>query len=512
MKNMRAFERIAAAVLVSVLAAIGARASAETQREDWPTHGWRRSSPEAQGMDSDVLAEAFDEIRRRQIAIHSLTIVRHGSLVLDSYFWPFQDNLPHDLASVTKSVTSTLVGIAIGEHKLAGMTQPVTDALGTRTIAHLDSRKKRLTVEHLLTMTSGLDCHAQQDEITLTQMRRSQDWIGFMLDLPMVAEPGDVFEYCSGGMHLVSGILTRATGSSALDFARGALLAPLGIDNVAWPSDAQGISHGWGDLHLQPRDMAKIGYLWLRGGRWEDRQLVPATWMRSAVQVHSHPGSSPGLGYGYGLWIYPDRNPPIFEGLGRGGQRISVVPAKDLVVVFTGGEFEPGDIGQFIGRAIKSDSALPDNPVGAARLASAMRAATEPPAARPVAAMSPQAAAITGRIYVLDANPFDLKSLSLTFSERATAQLQLELVDRLDRTRPVGLDGVPRVSPDGRFGLPVAVSGAWEGDRTFLLDYDEVGNITRRRFRLTFADDGASVELTDRSETTDPVKYHGHAR
>ena len=508
---MRVFERIAIVVFLTVLASTGTGVSAAAQQEEWPTQGWRRSSPEAQGMDSKVLAEAFDEIRRRQISIHSLTIVRNGYLVLDAYFWPFQDNLLHDTASVTKSVTSTLVGVAIGQHVLSSVTQPVTAVLGAPSIANLDSRKKHLTVEHLLTMTSGLDCHHEQGEITLTQMRGSPDWTGFMLDLPMVSEPGGVYEYCSGGMHLLSGIITKATGLSALDFARRALFAPLGIEEVAWPSDAQGISHGWGDLHLQPRDMAKIGYLWLRGGQWENRQLVPADWMRAAVQVHAHPGSSPGPGYGYGLWIYPDRSPPIFEGLGRGGQRISVVPAKNLVVVFTGGEFEPGDIGQFIGRAIKSDRALPENSAGAARLATAVRAATEPPAARPVTTAPTQAKVISGRTYALDANPFDLRSFSLTFSGGATAQLRLELADRLDSPRPVGLDGVPRVSPDGRFGLPVAVSGAWESDSTFVLDYNEVGNIPNRRFRLKFLDEGASVELTERSEPLVTAGYHGRA-
>jgi CubicO group peptidase (beta-lactamase class C family) len=509
---MRVFERIAIVVFLAVLASTAIGVSAAAQQEEWPTQGWRRSSPEAQGMDSKVLAEAFDEIRRRQIAIHSLTVVRNGYLVLDAYFWPFQDKLLHDMASVTKSVTATLVGIAIGQHKVNGVTQPVTEVLGVPTTANLDSRKKRMTVEHLLTMTSGLDCQQQQGEITLTQMRGSPDWIGFMLDLPMVAEPGGVYGYCSGGMHLLSGITTKATGVSALAFARRALFAPLGIGDSAWPSDAQGISHGWGDLHLQPRDMAKIGYLWLRGGQWENRQLVPADWMRAAVQVHSHPGASPGPGYGYGLWIYPDRNPPIFEGLGRGGQRISVVPAKNLVVVFTGGEFEPGDIGQFIARAIKSNRALPENSAGAARLATAVRAATEPPAARPVTTAPTQAKVISGRTYALDANPFDLRSFSLTFSGGATAQLQFELVDRLDRPRPVGLDGVPRISPEGRFGLPVAVSGAWESDGTFVLDYDEVGNINNRRFRLTFVDKGASVELTDRSEPLVTGRYRGRAR
>lgn len=509
---MRVCERIAIGVLGVALAIAGTAGRAAGEPAEWPTHGWRRSSPEAQGMDSKILADAFEEIRRRQIAIHGLTIVRNGYLVLDAYFWPFEDNLPHDMASVTKSITATLVGVAIGRHKVSGVTQPVTELLGSLPPANLDSRKRRLTVEHLLTMTSGLDCHHEQEEVTLRQMRASRDGIEFILGLPMVAEPGEVYEYCSGAMHMLSGLVTKANGMSALDFARRTLFGPLGISEVAWPSDAQGISHGWGDLHLQPRDMAKIGYLWLRGGRWENQQLVPADWMRAAVQVHSRLVSSPGSGYGYGFWVYPDRSPPLFEALGRGGQRISVVPAKDLVVVFTGGGFEPGDIGQFIGRAITSDRPLPEDPAGAARLATAMQAATKPPAAGPVSVAPRQAKAISGRTYVLDANPFDIKSFSITFSGGATAQLQLELVDRFDGSRPVGLDGVPRVSPDGRFGLPVAVSGDWRSENTFVLDYNEVGNINHRRFTLKFSNDAASVELTERSETPGTVPYHGHAR
>ena len=357
---MRVSGRIAIVVVVTALATTGTGVSAATQQQEWPTQGWRRSSAEAQGMDSNVLAEAFDEIRRRQVAIHSLTIVRHGHLVLDAYFWPFEDNLLHDMASVTKSVTSTLVGVAIGQRKVNGVTRRVTEVLGEPTRAEPDSRKKRMTVEHLLTMTSGLDCHPDQGEITLARMRESPDWVEFMLDLPMAAEPGSVFEYCSGGMHLLSGIITKATGMSALDFARRTLFAPLGIGDSAWPSDAQGMSHGWGDLHLQPRDMAKIGYLWLHGGQWEDRQLVPVDWMRAAVQVHAHAG--PTQGRIRLRPLDPSRPQPAdLRRTGRGGQRISVVPAKDLVVVFTGGEFELGDIGQFIGRAIDPTTHCPRN-------------------------------------------------------------------------------------------------------------------------------------------------------
>lgn len=456
-------------------------------------------------MDSRVLADAFTYVRDHRIPIHSLTIVRNGYVVLDAYFWPFQDGQLHDLASVTKSVTSTLVGTAIGKHQLE-LNQPMTSVFNQRVLANLDERKAGVTIEHLLTMTAGLDCRAERGEITLTQMMQSADWIQFMLDLPMRDEPGSRFEYCSGGMHLLSGAITSATGLSAFAFAQDELFGPLGITNVAWPADGRGVSHGWGDLHLEPRDMAKLGYLWLNHGRWEGRQLVPEDWIAAAVQAQSHPARS-SQKYGYGFWVYPDRNPPEFEGLGRGGQRISVIPARNLVVVFTGGEFEPGDIGAFIGRAIKSDQPLPEDAAAASLLAAMVKGAATPP--RPPHLAPALAGTVSGRRYTLAANPLDLKSFVLTFSGAAEAQLELELRDRRDGPRPVGLDGVPRVSPGGRVGLPVAVSGAWESDSTFVVEYNEVANINTYRFRLTFSGHDVDVEMTERSRAIQSARFRG---
>jgi hypothetical protein len=334
-------------------------------------------------------------------------------------------------------------------------------------------------------------------------VRQSKDWLQFMLDLPMLAEPGSKFEYCSGGIHLLSGIISQTTGSSALEFARRELFQPLGIEDVIWPSDPQGVSHGWGDLHLRPRDMAKIGYLWLNQGRWEGRQIVPAEWMQAATHAHSHPGRG-NVEYGYGFWVYPQRNPIEYEALGRGGQRITVTPAENRIVVFTGGEFEPGDIGKFIGESIKSDQPLPENQAGHSRLAAAVSAAARPPEAP----ATPMSKAISGRKYVVEANPLGLKSFSLTFSAHNEAVAHLELADGRVEQRPLGLDGIPRLSPGGRFGLPVALQGRWETNSTFVFDYDEVANINSYRFRLTFVHDEVSIELSEKTGLVD-AKFQG---
>jgi CubicO group peptidase (beta-lactamase class C family) len=473
-------------------------ASAIVKETYWPTHGWRSSTPEVQGMDSEVLAQIFEYVRLHQIPIHSLLIVRNGYVVLDAYFYPFQAGQVHDAASVTKSITSTLIGIAIAEHKLSSVHEPVLSLFPDRKVDNHDNLKDRITIGHLLSMTSGLDCHVERGEITLKEMMQSKNWVQFMLDLPMVAEPGSKFEYCSGGMHLLSGIISQSTGTSALEFARRELFHPLGIDDVIWPSDPQGVSYGWGDLHLQPRDMAKIGYLWLNNGRWDGRQILLVDWMLSATQPHSPPNIGSGE-YGYGLWVYPERNPPLYEALGRGGQRISVVPGKNVIVVFTGGEFEPGDIGKFIGESIKSDQPLPENRAGDTHLTAAVGAAARPPEA-PATSMSN---AISGRNYAVESNPVGLKSLSLNFSDRKGAMVKLEFADGRVEQRPLGLDGIPRLSPGGRFGLPVALQGWWEGNSTFVFDYDEVANINFYRFRLTFAHDNVSIELTEKTGLVD---------
>jgi len=476
-------------------------ASPLAQETYWPTHGWRSSTPEAQGMDSEVLAQALDYVRQNQIPIHSLLIVRNGYVVLDAYFYPFQEGLVHDGASMTKSITSTLIGIAIGEHKLSSVRQPVLSLFPQRNIANRDERKNRMTVEDLLTMTSGLDCHVDHGEITLREMMQSKDWVQFMLDLPMLAEPGSKFEYCSGGMHLLSGIISQTTGRSELEFARRELFQPLGIEDVIWPSDPQGVSNGWGDLHLRPRDMAKIGYLWLHQGRWEGRQIVPADWMQAATQAHSHPGRG-NVEYGYGFWVYAQRGE--YEALGRGGQRITVTPAENRIVVFTGGEFEPGDIGKFIGESIKSDQRLPENPAGQARLAAAVSAAARPPET----SATPMSKVISGRKYAVEANPRGLKSFSLTFSGPSVAVAHLESTDGRVEQRPVGLDGIPRLPPGGRFGLPVALQGRWESNSTFVFDYNEVANINCYRFRLTFVYDDVSIELSEKTGLVE-AKFQG---
>jgi CubicO group peptidase (beta-lactamase class C family) len=193
---------------------------------------WPLSTPEQHGVDSGLLADALVAIRDQIPYVHSVTIVQDGRLVLDAYFYPYDGSSPHDVASVTKSITTTLVGIA-SDQGLLSLDDPVLSFFPDHDIANRDERKERITVGDLAAMRSGFACEAEPDEPTLAAMEASPDYVQFALDLPMAAEPGTTFAYCSPGTHVLSAILTQATGMTEFEFAQRELFGPLGFGTLA---------------------------------------------------------------------------------------------------------------------------------------------------------------------------------------------------------------------------------------------------------------------------------------
>lgn len=311
-----------------------------------PGDDWPRSTPEDQGLDPARLEALVEEIERGRFPdLHGLLVVRHGYLVLEEYFDGWTADRLHALQSVTKSVTSVLVGIAIERGAIRGVDERILGFLpDLDSIANLDDRKRRLAVEDLLTMRSGTDYHERGPSSPHSQLnRRARGWDRFYLDRPMVAEPGSRFQYDSGGVILLSSLIERRTGLHADRFADRHLFAPLDIRERRWFKNREGHPHTGGGLDLRPRDMAKLGLLYLRKGRWGERQVVPADWVersvRRHVEVNRHPHN---VGYGYLWWIHePDpggsSGEEIWAAQGFRGQYIFVVPEHDMVVVVTGG-------------------------------------------------------------------------------------------------------------------------------------------------------------------------------
>ena len=460
--------------------------------------GRRTALPEDVGIDSAPLVEMFDFIRDRKVPVHSVQIVRHGVLALDAYFYPFEPGTRHDVASVTKSITSLLIGLALDEKRLPGVRQPLTQAFPELRVAHVDERKSRITLEHLLCMTAGWDCGFEPKEARLFEMRRSSDWLQFMLDLPMTAEPGTRWAYCSGNSHVLSILLTRTTGSNAFSFAQRELFGPLGIKDVGWPVDPAGHNHGWGDLQLRPRDMARIGELMLQRGRWRDRQVLSEAWVTASTRPHVERTSNNDH-YGYAWWVKGTNFPGMFEAVGRGGQRITVWPARDVVVVFTGGGFEPGDLAPFLLKAIKPDGPLPANRDASRQLRNRLTAAQKPTTLKRRAKLPDVASSISGKEFELSPNPLHLKLVRLDFKSPSEAHAQFVWQDQRV-TFPVGMDNVPRLSTNSITKLRQTATGEWLNANTFVLHLDLVGGINRYRFQFTFPDhNSVDIHVTERT-------------
>ena len=469
------------------------------ERDYWPTDGWHTAPAGSLGVDPLRLSRAVEFVRRYCLPLHSLLVVRRGRIAVDVTFDPFTPDTLHDLASCSKSVTATLVGIAIDQGKIAGPQQPVTELLPGRVVDDLPG-KRSLTLEHLLTMTSGLARRGDDDEARLDAMRQSDDWAAHVLNGPLHDPPGARFEYFSPGSYLLSAIVQEASGLTALDFARAHLFGPLGIEEVIWPANSQGVTLGWGDLRLKPHDMAKLGYLYLNQGRWEDRQIVSADWVGAATRTHVLP---PGrFGYGYQWWRHSLGD---YAADGRGGQQIIQLPEEDAVIVLTGGlSREQNETRDLLLRSLVVPALQDGSPgrVDAAReerLAAATREAAQPRAqAEPVPPPPALAAAVSGRDYRLAANPLRLESLSLRFSATDEARLHLQGHDGALEL-PVGLDNVPRGTREGRLGIPAAATGWWTPDDRFVIEWDEIGNINRWQLELRFSDQGLTLRMQEPS-------------
>jgi CubicO group peptidase (beta-lactamase class C family) len=480
--------------------------SPEASVDSWPT-----SPPEEQGFDSAVLAQVVEQIDAQDLPVDSLQVVRNGVLIMDAYFYPYLGDRPHDVASVTKSVTSTLVGIAV-DRGLLILDQGVMTYFADLVPILPTDEKADIELRHLLTMTSGLDCGRGPGERELFEMMASEDYVRYALELPSVVPPGAEFAYCSPGSHLLSAMISRAAGANALAFARDNLFGPLGIQSAIWPADPQGVTHGWGDLQLHPRDMARIGHLFLSRGAWNGAQIVSEDWVDEATRSLVL-ADADGTGYGYQWWVLAGAFNGLYEARGRGGQAIVVWPDRDVVAVFTGrGVDVRDDIAPLLAAALKSDTALDPNPNGYERLNAAIDHATEPPASIPVPPLPSMANQVSGKVYRLAPNQFGVQCVSLRFDSPSLVWFALT-VGSGAFDHPVGMDGVPRFSETGPTGIPIGVVGEWTEPSVFSMHYDEVSGPNHLRIRCDFGESAESIELglTDPGEYFPPETVQGSA-
>ena len=293
-----------------------------------------------------ILDEIVFQIENHRYGeVHSLIIAKDDSIIFEKYFNNYSRENRHALYSVTKSFTSALIGICLAEGYIDNIDMSVLGFFPEykNIIANYDSLKEKITIRNLLTMTAGF----KWDEWTTSyndpnndviKLTHSSDWIKYVLDLPMSHIPGTYITYNSGVSHLLSGIITKATGQSARDFARDNLFSSLEINDWDWENRPEGISIGGWGLNLRPIDMIKFGQLYLKKGRWNNIQVIPESWIEASTMPHNQ--INHWCDYGYQWWRYgynmgAVNATGIFFAAGRGEQFIWVIPDHNAVAVCT---------------------------------------------------------------------------------------------------------------------------------------------------------------------------------
>jgi len=330
-----------------------------------------------------LILALLQEIHNKNLPIHSLLIIRHGYLVTEVYFPPYQREFKHPLFSMTKSVTSALVGKALQEGRLRDVQQKVLDFFTDIAPDVTDPQVKNLTLEHLLTMSAGFNTNTMPD---LSSQFAAAGTIRHILTYDSIlAKPGTTFHYDSGLPHLLSAIIQQATGMTLQQYAQEKLFDPLSITNVSWATDPQGVTLGNTGLMLRSPDLAKLGYLYLNHGRWNGTQVLPEEWVTASTRKHMETkglmNAAEDDGYGYLWWMDSWGG---YSAHGFGGQYVFVLPAQDMIVVFTSGLPDsifptPHQLVQsYLLPAARSDVRLAANPSGVQALESRFKPSNNP--------------------------------------------------------------------------------------------------------------------------------------
>ena len=310
--------------------------------------GWKTAGLKSQDADTSVVDNFLSQLKNEKHKVHSILIIKDNQLKLEEYFNGFSMSKSHDLRSATKSIISLLIGIAVDKGLIKNIDDPISKYLKDPSpTKNLDERKNNITIRHLLTMSSGLDCNdwdktskGQEDKVY-----RKKDWLQYTLNLPMDNEPGKESNYCSMGVVLLAEIISQCSGLPIEEFAEKYLFKYLNIKDAEWGhTSRKKVIASAKRLYLTPRDMAKIGQLVLNKGNWQGNQVVSEKWIQESTSTKT---KITGIDYGYLWWILPlNINGEIQSSIvatGNGGQYIIILPEINMVAVFTGGAYNSED-------------------------------------------------------------------------------------------------------------------------------------------------------------------------
>ena len=429
-----------------------------------PARGLPRSSPEAQGVSAAAVLAFVEAADAGVDAMHSFMLVRHGHVVAEGWWTPYDAKTRHELYSLSKSFTSTAVGLAVAEGKLS-VDDPVLKFFPDDAPAEPSANLKAMRVHDLLRMSTG-----HQTEPGLAAGKGP--WVKTFLAHPVPFKPGTHFVYNTAATYMQSAVVQKATGQTVLDYLRPRLFEPLGIDDPAWGTSPQGVTLGGYGLSVRTEDIAKFGQLYLQKGRWQGKQLVPAAWVEAATARQTSNGSNPrsdwDQGYGYQFWRCRHG---AYRGDGAFGQYCVVLPEQDAVVAITSGTRDMQRVLNLLwDKLLPGLGAGPLPADGAAdqNLRDRLAGLTLPCPRSPDAARAP--AEVSGKTYRFKANAQKIDSLGLEWGDAGgpvtlVARSNGGPVQRLVCGRGEWKKG--RLTLGNRTEQPAALCGAWTGDGVY---------------------------------------------
>ena len=467
-----------------------------------------RSTPEAQGVSSDAVSNFLDKVADSKIDFHSIMVLRHGHVIAEGWWSPYAPHLKHTLYSLSKSFTSTAVGLAINEGHFT-IDSPVLSFFPNDKPAEVSSQLAAMKVKHLLTMSTG---HVKD---TIQPMRHSSDpWAKTFLSQPVEQEPGTFFLYNTGATYMLSAIVQKVTGQTLQQYLRPRLFDPLGIFGEDWETDPQNINTGGYGLRLKTEDIAKFGQLFLQKGVWNGKQIVPAKWIEEATrsQIQSNP-SKPNRpkeeddwaqGYGYQFWRC---RPGGYRGDGAIGQFCMVMPDQDVVIAITSESFSMQNsmnlVWEHLLAAIdKSSNTLGPDPTAHSKLSSKLKLLRLDPPLH--SASSSIAKKISGKEFMLDTNEFLAKSIQLAFDEKACTmtvnygssrhQVSCGINKWIEQKNEK--KGTPFPAPgSSNVPSPIAGSVTWADDTTLVMTLRMMEGAHANGLTFKFADNHVTIKF-----------------
>ena len=456
-----------------------------------------RSLPEQQGVRSQAILDFIDGADKID-SVHSFMLLRHGSVVAEAWWAPFSKDEPHQLYSLSKSFTSTAVGLAIADGKMS-LDDTVVSFFPDDLPENPSANLKAMRVRDLLSMSTG---HVSSD-LRAFSFQSENELTKEFLALPVEHSPGTHFVYNTPATYMCSAIVQKVTGETVVDYLQPRLFDPLGIEKPYWTESPQRISHGGFGLNLRTEDIARFGQLYLQEGEWNGRQVIPADWVAAATSRQTSNGSNPdsdwNQGYGYQFWRCRHG---FYRGDGAFGQYCIVMPEHDAVLAITSGTGNMGAIMQLAwdhllpGMAMSS---LSRNDAGVAALRERIES-LELSVATGVDS-SPRAKSVSGSTYEFPKNEHGIKSVKVTFGDDATLVIndqdgQHDFPCGRGEWRRTRMESVGALAPrlPRNNDVAVAATGAWADDTTYAVRIWMHETPYRLDLKLLF--DGDNVTLS----------------